>query len=218
VNVVGAALDDAKTIVDLVGTAVTAIAVVVGAVWAYYRFIRDRTYRPRLDVSMACERHRVREQRLLLARVRVKNIGASNVELLQEGTGLRISTLGATPEHAPVTWTSRTVRPLLEQHQWIEPGETVSDDVLVRIDDVGVGEPVLLETRLRWKLRDRRSRVVVVSARQVFPDGTRIDHTHKNPSGWEVRHERLSPRFPTAGRRSGRERALGAGQVRERSG
>jgi hypothetical protein len=48
-------------------------------------------------------------KRLLLAGVRLKNIGASVVELLQKGIGLRVSTLGD------------------DEHAWIEPGETVAD-------------------------------------------------------------------------------------------
>jgi len=49
-------LDDAKTVAEIIGTLITALAVIVGAVWAYYRFVKGRTYRPRLEVSMGGER------------------------------------------------------------------------------------------------------------------------------------------------------------------
>lgn len=69
-------LDDFKTVIDLIGTLVAAAAVIVGALWAYFRFIKDRTYRPRLEVSMNGRWLAVDGARLLLARVRIKNIGA----------------------------------------------------------------------------------------------------------------------------------------------
>jgi hypothetical protein len=126
-------LDDAKTVADIVGTLITALAVIVGALWAYYRFVKGRTYRPRLEVSMGGEWFTVDGKRLLLARVRLKNIGASVVELLQKGTGLRVSTLGDSGSPGTVSWIQGHVYTILDEHAWIEPGETVSDDVLLRL-------------------------------------------------------------------------------------
>ena len=117
-------LDDAKTVADIVGTLITALAVIVGALWAYYRFVKGRTYRPRLEVSMGGEWFTVDGKRLLLARVRLKNIGASVVELLQKGTGLRVSTLGDSDSPRTVSWMQGRVYTILDEHAWIEPGET----------------------------------------------------------------------------------------------
>jgi hypothetical protein len=119
-------LSDVKTVVDIVGTIVTAAAVVVGAVWAYYRFIKDRTYRPRLDVSMAAGWMNVDGRRLLLARVRVKNIGASVVHLLQQGTGVRVSSLDGAHVTGAAHWSPGRVYRVFDKHKWIEPGETVT--------------------------------------------------------------------------------------------
>jgi hypothetical protein len=164
-------LDDAKTVADIVGTLITAVAVSVGAVWAYYRFFKDRTYRPRLEVSMGGEWFAVDGERLLLARVQIKNIGSSVVELLQKGTGLRVSTMAADASESdaprPVEWVPGRVYKILEEHAWIEPGETVSDDVLLRLA-VPAGQPVLFETRLVWKWSGGKHNIVVF-ARQVVP-------------------------------------------------
>jgi hypothetical protein len=164
-------LDNAKTVADIVGTLITAVAVIVGAVWAYYRFFKDRTYRPRLEVSMGGEWFTVDGERLLLARVQIKNIGSSVVELLQKGTGLRVSTMAADASESdaprPVEWVPGRVYKILEEHAWIEPGETVSDDVLLRLA-VPAGQPVLFETRLVWKWSGGKHNIVVF-ARQVVP-------------------------------------------------
>jgi hypothetical protein len=165
-------LDDAKTVADIVGTLITAVAVIVGAVWAYYRFFKDRTYRPRLEVSMGGEWLIVDGERLLLARVQVKNIGSSVVELLQKGTGLRVSAMAADTSESdaprPVEWVPGRVYRVFQEHAWIEPGETVSDDVLLRLA-VPAGQPVLFETRLVWKWSGGKHNIVVF-ARQVVPD------------------------------------------------
>ncbi len=173
-------LDDVKTVAEIVGTLITALAVVVGAVWAYYRFVKGRTYRPRLEVSMGGEWLTIDGKRLLLARVRLKNIGASVVELLQKGTGLRVSSLADSDEPGIVSWLPGRVYTILEEHAWIEPGETVSDDVLLRLA-VAEGQPVLFEARLVWKWSGGK-RNIVVFARQVVPADATINGSSSEPS------------------------------------
>lgn len=168
-------LDDLKTVVDIVGTVVTAAAVIIGAVWAYYRFVKDRTYRPRLEVTLAGQWLEVGAQSCLLARIHVKNIGASKVDLLQKGTGLRISTMGDVGPNGRVEWTAGPVHPILENHKWIEPNETVSDDVLVT-PSTDSGRPVLFEARLVWKWSGGDRNIVVV-ARRVVPADSIITTT-----------------------------------------
>jgi hypothetical protein len=165
-------LDDVKTVADIIGTLVTALALLIGAVWAYYRFVKGRTFRPRLEVSMGGEWLTVHGKRLLLARVRVKDIGASVVRLRQEGTGLRVSSPVDSDAPGAVGWEPGHVYTILEKHEWIEPGETVSDDVLLHLA-VTEGQPVLFETRLVWNRSGLRwkKRNIVVFARQVVPPG-----------------------------------------------
>jgi len=65
-------LDDIKTIVEIIGTAVTAAAVVIGGSWAYFKFVKGRTYRPRLEVGLSGQWRPVDERHLLQARISVK--------------------------------------------------------------------------------------------------------------------------------------------------
>jgi hypothetical protein len=162
-------LDNVKSLVDIIGTSVTAAAVIIGGVWAYFKFVKGRTYRPRLEPGLSGEWRLVDGKRLLQARITAKNIGASKFTLLQEGTGLRISVLAPDQSPAPALadWKRLTVFEVLREHQWIEPGETVSDDLLL---DLGTSEPVatLFEARLvcRWS---RWGRNIDVFTRQVIP-------------------------------------------------
>lgn len=47
-----ASLEDVKTASDVVSNTVTALAVVIGATWAYWRFLRERTRWPRAALSL----------------------------------------------------------------------------------------------------------------------------------------------------------------------
>lgn len=168
------ALDNLKVITDIAGTIVTAAAVIIGAFWAYFRFIRDRTYRPRLEVSMTGAWTTVSGQRLLHVRVTVKNIGASVVRLLQEGTGLRVQRIGELPgDVRTVAWEGAKVFVIFAEHAWIEPSEAVSDTLLMHIP-AAEDDPILLETRLVWKWKGSEGNIVVFAREVVLGDDYRL--------------------------------------------
>src|SRR6516164_3819133 len=77
--VANSGLSNINTIVDTISKAVTAVAVIIGGVWAYFKFVRGRTYRPRLEVDLAGQWWPVNGKWLLQTRVMVKNVGASKV-------------------------------------------------------------------------------------------------------------------------------------------
>jgi hypothetical protein len=91
----GGVLANVSTVVGVVGTSATTVALVVGGLWAYFRFIKGRTYRPRLEVGMSGQWRHIGEKYLLHARITVRNIGGSKVSLLQKGTGLKVSVMSA---------------------------------------------------------------------------------------------------------------------------
>jgi hypothetical protein len=169
------ALSDVETVVSVIGTSVTALAVVIGGWWAYFKFIRGRTYRPRLAVKMLAQWRVVNGRALLHARITVKNIGTSVITLGQRGTGLRVSLLSPNQPEPPsaADWEVLRVFEILKDHEWIEAGETVSDDQLL---DLGVADPVtsLFEARLVWTWSGRKNEIVVM-ARQIMPPDSTID-------------------------------------------
>ena len=46
-------LESVNAVVDIIGTSVTAIAIIIGGFWAYFKFAKGRTYRPRFEVLLA---------------------------------------------------------------------------------------------------------------------------------------------------------------------
>src|SRR4051794_24842627 len=69
---------------------VTAAGIIGGGIWAYYRFIKDRVYSPRLDVRIEASRQPIGGASYLDCAVSVHNVGLSKVKLLHTGSGIRI--------------------------------------------------------------------------------------------------------------------------------
>lgn len=170
-------LDSARSVVDVASSVITAVAILVGGSWAYFKFVKGRTFRPRLGVELASQWIVLDGQHRLHARITVRNVGASAITLLQEGTGLRVSTLAELQPAAPAAaaWKELRVFEVLGEHEWIEPSETVSDDLLL---DLGLPQPTatLFEARLVWRYARRRKEIVVF-ARQLMPPRSTIDAT-----------------------------------------
>lgn len=161
------ALNDWKTLADIFQAAVTSVAVIVGAVWTYFKFIKGRTFRPHVETQISATWLAERgDSGLLHVRVEVKNIGQAKVELDQGGTGLYVSRMAERQDPPPseTQWDDFGIaHELLGFHQWIEPGEVVTDDLLIRLPvEVNIVE-VKSRVALRWKPKN-----IVVKTRRVF--------------------------------------------------
>jgi hypothetical protein len=213
--VANSTLSNINTIVDTISKAVTAIAVIIGGIWAYFKFVRGRTYRPRLEVDTAGKWWLMNEKWLLQARVIVKNVGASKVVLPQKGTGLRVSVPAddQPPPPARTVWAKKKVFVILKDHEWIESGETISDDLLLELGVSGTC-PALLEARL---IAHRQTGNVEFIAREIVPAGTPLNEVKRDEgTGANARHgpnsvlAQESPKAPIAERRGrGRDRPMG---------
>jgi hypothetical protein len=145
---------------------VAAAGIVVGAIWAYFKFIKDRVYRPRLDVTIEATRLLAGSRNRLICAVSVRNIGASKVELTQEGTVLRLSE--ADPEQEPfrqIRWVRRRTLGIFEKHRWFESGETVRDELALSLPDE---HDQLLQIEVRLVLPRPRQNVALYN-RVVVP-------------------------------------------------
>ena len=161
-------LDDASTLVDIIGTIVTAAAVIIGGIWAYFNFVKGRTYRPRLEVGLSAQWHAAAGPPLFHLVISVKNIGSSKVDLVQKGTGIRVSRpqTGPTTPDDMIEWSSVGVFEIFTAHEWIEPSETITDHLLLSLDRPE--DPVLLEARLIWKRSSREGNIEVQARQMVF--------------------------------------------------
>jgi len=131
----GLSLTSAQTWINLIGPIITAVVAVLGGSFAYFKFLKGRIFRPRVDVNMSAQWEKSNEENLLKCRIKVKNIGTSKIAVKHKVTGLRVSALAADQPAAPAdpVWERRKTREILKDHDWIESGETVSDDILLNL-------------------------------------------------------------------------------------
>jgi len=160
-------IDNVNTVADIVQALLTSAAIVIGGVWAYFKFAKGRTFRPRIEVGLSGQWREVGQSKLLHTRIRVKNIGLSKITLIQRGSGLRVSLMAQNQPSvpAPTSWESKRVFVILSEHAWIEPGETVSDELLLDLAADSF-QPSLLEARLVWQKRNGN---IVVVAKEIIP-------------------------------------------------
>src|ERR1700682_4389088 len=149
---------------------VTVVAVIIGGIWAYRRFIQGRTFQPRSSIDATTQWHVLPGVgHVLQVRISITNIGASKLTLVPRRTFGWISfpaprqTSAAhrrtDPWWADIRWEkvplleggdqARTFL-ILKNHGFVEPGETVFDDVLLNLGrDPTVA---LVEAELWWRL------------------------------------------------------------------
>ncbi len=133
-------LSGAQMIVDLLQAVVATAAIVIGAVWAYYKFIKGRTFRPNLESTITGEATRDDGFIHLVATVTVKNIGASKVDIQRRHTALRVlgGKVGASTDiFEAIEWEHLGTRLAFETRSRLEPGGAAVDSDLFRVSDSG---------------------------------------------------------------------------------
>ena len=165
----------------------TILALVVGGIWAYYKIFKARVFTPRLETHIDARWVVETGASHILARVKLKNVGLTRVNLHQEGSALRLwkQEMGRSTAIRSVRWkeTADTAFTVFEDHGWIEPGETIEDELLIRMpDDDG------LIVRLQVRLVGSRHGVLRTERRYawkqaiILPRG-RIDVHDRIPAG-----------------------------------
>ena len=168
-----------KTLIDYVGPVkdlVLIVATIVGAAWTYFKFFRDRTFKPRLELDVACQVVSQGDHHYLSTSMQLKNVGLSRVILKNETTGLLIywSLPAETGQDdaLEVRWSKAfTFVSAFSSHKWIEGGEPINETLLLEVlpAPAKAYKVVLKVTakEITWKSKT----AVVLGADQVKPDG-----------------------------------------------
>jgi hypothetical protein len=162
---------DLKTATDVANNIVTSCAVLIGGVWAYFKFIRGRTFAHRAELNVSPSLERSADALYLSVTVTLKNTGLSKLPLNSNMKIVRL--FGITHEAdrsvRAAGWERILTIPILDQHAWLEAQEAVTDTVVYSLHstdgkDSGygayqvealVGAPRRLITRkgTRWQSR-----------------------------------------------------------------
>jgi hypothetical protein len=121
--------DWASAVQDIAAVA----AILVGAAWAYYKFIRGRTFHRRSEVTVKAEL----VQRGAFVGVRIlptlKNTGGSDIPLRAKIARVYAFTPDDVDERGRPNWAEVANIPVFTDHKHIESEETITDDVIVKV-------------------------------------------------------------------------------------
>jgi hypothetical protein len=116
-------------------------AVVLGGAWVLMHYWRGRTFKSRLELAVSADVQKLDGRLQVTGKVVAKNIGLSKIALENLGSGIQYSLYKQDSTSADgVTATELDfATDVFKDHEWIEPGETVSDEffsVIVADDSV----------------------------------------------------------------------------------
>ena len=143
---------DFKDTADAVYNVVSSSAIIIGGTWAYLKFVRGRTFahRAELSVSLSSTSDTSKSPYLNVG-VELKNTGLSKIPLNENMKAVRIYGCkhDSVERLSEVVWEEVKAVPVLDQHDWLEAQETITDTVVFSL-------PPFDRTRLRYAA-DRKS-------------------------------------------------------------
>ena len=126
---------------DVLEKVVQVAAVAIGGIWVWANYLLNRTHRARLEARVHAEVLRSHPGFVKVV-LGLKNVGLSRVDILQEGTAVRIFSLDI--GQLDDLWKRRATAPIWTSVTWIEPGESCEEQQLLYIPVV-LSLPVKLE-------------------------------------------------------------------------
>jgi hypothetical protein len=161
--------DDINNLASAFQSIVTGVGIIVGGVWAYFRFIKEAPYRPRTEVTIDARRAPT-EPPGLWCSLALKNVGSSKIALLQRGTGLRISEGRLETDFQEPRWISHGVLKIFQQQDWIESDETIRHQLFVSLP-AALSAPLLLELRLVCDVAGSENLAIYTRSVVAGPEG-----------------------------------------------
>jgi hypothetical protein len=118
--------------VTAIAAAVQAGAVVAAGIWAYFKFVRGRTFAHRAEPGLSAQRLGSSEAEAIRAAVTLRNTGASDIPLRVKA----VLVYGITADEwsggdRSPRWEQVAIEPVFEHHEKIEAQETIADEVLI---------------------------------------------------------------------------------------
>jgi len=112
---------------------VAVAAIVIGAAWGYYKFVRGRTFHRRAELRLQGELVRRGTFNAVRVQPTLTNTGGSDIPLRA-----KIARIYAFAEHdvdsrGRPNWDEVASVPFFQDHEHVESQETIADDVLVAV-------------------------------------------------------------------------------------
>jgi hypothetical protein len=140
-------------ILDNAAKGIQIAAIIAGGIVAYYKFLRGRVFRPRLEITLASSLLLVGQQQFLKVSAALKNTGASIIAFDLGVSALRIFTAPQTPREIvdSIAWELIATVSVSGRHSWIEPAETVYENWLIALPTTTTNSVFRTEVRIAGK-------------------------------------------------------------------
>jgi len=147
----------------------TSLGIVVGGLWAYFKFFKGRTFRTRLEPKITAKIVNQGNTKILIASMELTNIGLT-VVYLNPLTSIDVYVINLVPptklSSVKLGDSPRTF-PVFEHHSWIEPEETIRDEIMLRLpnaDDISYQLQLVVRSEnrsivKRWESWRKRRRL-----------------------------------------------------------
>lgn len=162
VNIIASKKDFFDALQKIIGI----IALIIGAVWGYFRFVRGRTYKPRLEVEMNVDIINRDASILMIIGVEVKNVGLSKFVFNNELTSILIfpykreNYVVVSGAHSAIWSEPIYASAILKNHRWIESGEIIKEQILVALPP---------EEELAWQVKS-----IIISNKGIMWESSTI--------------------------------------------
>ncbi|NIA30934.1 MAG: hypothetical protein GWP06_13605 [Actinobacteria bacterium] len=124
-------------IVGLVNQIIASFGLILGGIFAYYKFIKGRFYKFRLEPNVSGEVVQKDENKYLIATIHLKNIGISRIPIQNEGTALSLyfseTGFAALDEPYIMEWNESIPVSIFEDVEQLESGETIGKKYLISL-------------------------------------------------------------------------------------
>ncbi|HXN92091.1 MAG TPA: hypothetical protein VN906_11470 [Candidatus Sulfotelmatobacter sp.] len=132
-------MDEWTKLSQLVLNVVQALAVVLAGAWAYFKFIRGRTFARRAELDVDATVETAADRHVIRLKVTFRNTGLSKIPFKAKR---KIASLSATSTShfapgANLTWQDVMITPIFEADEFVEAQETIQDEVLLPLDEKG---------------------------------------------------------------------------------
>ena len=155
-----------KDLVDVAGTIATTVALIVGGLFAYFKFFRERVFYPRLEPTLTASwvHGESQDRDLLVVSATIKNAGLAKVDLKLEPSCLRIDRAIAptTSRIDEVQWKELAILDISDRHQWIEAQEVIQQRWLIAVPSMSAYSALRAELRLVGSSSEWYAEVIVV--------------------------------------------------------
>jgi hypothetical protein len=148
---------------DWIGAAQNAVqgfAILVGGAWAYWKFVRGRTFHRRAELTVDASLI-ASSPRVVRAKVTMRNTGASDIPMFAQAVEVYAFAPGEVdPETKEPNWILVGATGAFRAHAWVESQETINDDVLVQLESAK-DRPDTLALRATCVVVGKRKRRVI---------------------------------------------------------